>query len=73
LLREFVELSAAKADEIGSRSIGLSGGVTYNLPIVEMVMDLAKERGLQVVLHNRIPNGDGGISTGQNVIVGARD
>lgn len=73
LMKEFVELSAAKADEIGSKRIGLSGGVTYNLSITGMVTDLAKERGLEVVLHNRIPNGDGGISTGQNVIVGVRE
>jgi hydrogenase maturation protein HypF len=73
LLREFVELSAAKADEVGSKKIGLSGGVTYNLPIIEMVMDLAKGRDLEVVLHNMVPNGDGGISTGQNVIVGMSD
>ncbi|MCJ2669396.1 MAG: carbamoyltransferase HypF [Thermoplasmata archaeon] len=73
LMKKFVELSAAKADEIGSKRIGLSGGVTYNLSIVTMVTELAKERGLEVVLHNRIPNGDGGISTGQNVIVGVRE
>ncbi|MCJ2564282.1 MAG: carbamoyltransferase HypF [Candidatus Thermoplasmatota archaeon] len=73
LMKEFVDLSAAKADEIGSKRIGLSGGVTYNLSIVMMVTELAKERGLEVVLHNRIPNGDGGISTGQNVIVGVRE
>ena len=73
LMKEFVELSAAKADEIGSKRIGLSGGVTYNLPITRMVTELAKERGLEVVLHNRIPNGDGGISVGQNVIVGMKE
>jgi len=73
LMKEFVELSAAKADEIGSKRIGLSGGVTYNLSIVTMVTELAKERGLEIVLHNRVPNGDGGISTGQNVIVGVRE
>ena len=73
LMKEFVELSAAKADEIGSNRIGLSGGVTYNLSITGMVTDLVRERGLEIVLHNRIPNGDGGISTGQNVIVGVRE
>lgn len=73
LMKEFVKLSAAKADETGSKRIGLSGGVTYNLPITGIVIDLAKEKDLEVVLHNRIPNGDGGISIGQNVIVGMRD
>jgi len=71
LMKEFVDLSAEKADEVGVKKIGLSGGVTYNLPIVKMIRDLARERELEVVLHNRIPNGDGGISVGQNVIVGA--
>ncbi|MFQ6106855.1 MAG: carbamoyltransferase HypF [Thermoplasmata archaeon] len=72
LLEEFVDLSAHRADEAGSRRIGLSGGVTYDLPIVKMTSELARTRGLEVVLHNRIPNGDGGISTGQNVIAGMK-
>ncbi|MFQ6128158.1 MAG: carbamoyltransferase HypF [Thermoplasmata archaeon] len=73
LMKEFVDLSAQKADEIGSKKIGLSGGVTYDLPIVRMICDLAKEMGIEVVLHSRIPNGDGGISAGQNVIVGMKE
>lgn len=58
------------AESNGIKNIGLSGGVTYNIPITEMVEEKVKESSLKLVVHNRIPNGDGGISIGQNVIVG---
>jgi hydrogenase maturation factor HypF (carbamoyltransferase family) len=35
-----------------------------------MVNEQVKKSGLPLLVHNRIPNGDGGISIGQNVIVG---
>lgn len=69
---QFVDVSAGKAEEIGVNKLGLTGGVTYNLPIVSMVQDLAKTKGLELVLHNRVPNGDGGISVGQNVVAGTK-
>jgi hydrogenase maturation protein HypF len=50
--------------------VGLTGGVSYNLPICEMVVNRLKGRGLEPLLHDRIPNGDGGISLGQNAIAG---
>ena len=49
-------------------SIGVTGGVSYNIPIVEMIYNLVKKEKLQLLVHNRIPNGDGGISAGQNVL-----
>jgi hydrogenase maturation factor HypF (carbamoyltransferase family) len=35
-----------------------------------MVSQLVKESGMELVLHNSVPNGDGGISVGQNAIAG---
>ncbi len=52
------------------KHIGLSGGVTYNIPITEMVAEKVKKSGLKLVVHNNVPNGDGGISIGQNAIIG---
>jgi len=54
------------------RNIGLTGGVSYNIPITKMVKDYVESAGLKLVVHNRVPNGDGGISIGQNAIVGNR-
>lgn len=65
-----VDVGAENADKYGVKTIGLSGGVTYNIPINEMAEKRVKKHGLKLVVHNRVPNGDGGISIGQNVIVG---
>ena len=51
-------------------NVGLTGGVSYNIPIVNMIYSKIKKSGLKFVVHNRVPNGDGGIAIGQNVIVG---
>lgn len=53
-------------------NIGLSGGVSYNIPITEMVAEKVKNSGLNLIVHNNVPNGDGGIAIGQNVIIGSK-
>ena len=58
------------AENNGIESVGLTGGISYNIPITEMVEKQVKIAGLKLSVHNRVPNGDGGISIGQNVIVG---
>ncbi len=70
LLEKMVEIAISEAEENGSKTIGLTGGVSYSLPIVRIVSHLAKESNIDVCLHNSIPNGDGGISVGQNAIAG---
>ena len=52
------------------KTIGVSGGVSYNVPINEMIIRNVKKAGLKLIVHNNIPNGDAGISVGQNVIIG---
>ncbi len=64
------EIAVEYAKNNGIKNIGLSGGVTYNIPITEMVEKKVEKSNLKLIVHNRIPNGDGGISIGQNVIVG---
>jgi len=76
LMKNFVKIAIEGAKEFNCNFIGLSGGVTYNLPIVKMVeneIKFAKEIGIcpeniELLTHSRIPNGDGGISAGQNII-----
>jgi hydrogenase maturation protein HypF len=67
---QMVDIAADRAEAEGIRRIGLTGGVSYNLPFCEMAIRRIEERGMEPLLHDRIPNGDGGISAGQNVIAG---
>jgi hydrogenase maturation protein HypF len=52
----------------GLNCIGVTGGVSYNGPICDMIDDEASKRGMGVMHHTRIPNGDGGISVGQAMV-----
>jgi len=61
-------IESAKDEDI--KNIGITGGVSYNIPIVEMVEKKLKQTNLNFVVHNRVPNGDGGIAIGQNAIIG---
>jgi hydrogenase maturation protein HypF len=70
VVRQMVDIAADRAEQEGIRRIGLTGGVSYNLPFCEIAIRRIQERGLEPLLHDRIPNGDGGISAGQNVIAG---
>ncbi len=70
IVDKLVEIAVENAEANGIKNIGLTGGVSYNIPIIEMVERQVKKAGLKLIVHNRIPNGDGGISIGQNVIVG---
>ena len=63
-----VAVSAAENSNL--KYVGLTGGVSYNVPIVEMVDRYVRKAGLKLVVHNHFPNGDGCISVGQNGIVG---
>lgn len=45
-------------------------GVSYDVPIVRMSEELVKKKGLRFLTHDKIPNGDEGISIGQNVVGG---
>jgi hydrogenase maturation protein HypF len=67
---ELTNLAIDYAGNKGVKHIGLSGGVSYNIPITEMVAEKVKKSDLKLVVHNNIPNGDGGISIGQNTIIG---
>jgi len=70
ILDELSDIAIAIAEERGINTIGMTGGVSYNIPIVEIVESQVKKAGLKLIVHDRVPNGDGGIAIGQNVIVG---
>jgi len=61
-----IAITNAKSNRI--KTVGVTGGVAYNIPITEMIDKKVKKEGLELLVHNRVPNGDGGISLGQNII-----
>ena len=70
LVEEMVGIAADACVSNDISCIGITGGVSYDVPIVRMTEELVKEKGLRFLTHDTIPNGDEGISLGQNVIVG---
>jgi hydrogenase maturation protein HypF len=70
LIKEMVEIATEACDSVGIPAIGITGGVSYDVPIVKMAEVLVREKGVRFLTHDKIPNGDGGISVGQNAIVG---
>ncbi len=68
LLESLVEAAAEEADSRGLKAVGLTGGVSYNGMISSLVQDMVEARDLKFICPDRLPNGDGGISSGQCAI-----
>ncbi len=68
ILKELVKSACSCAQSNGINHIGLTGGVSYNRPITRIFTELVKKNGMNPVLHNDVPNGDGGVSIGQAAI-----
>jgi hydrogenase maturation protein HypF len=72
LMARMVQVACDNAEGAGTKYVGLTGGVSYNIPIVKMVKELVKTRNKELLLHYNVPNGDGGISIGHNIHIGER-
>ena len=70
IVDSLTKIAIENAEQKKIDNIGLTGGVSYNIPITNMVDSIVKKEGLKIIVHNRIPNGDDGISIGQNAIIG---
>ena len=70
VIDDLTNIAILHAENLGINNIGLTGGVSYNIPIVEMIEKQVEKTKLKLIVHNQIPNGDGGISIGQNAIIG---
>lgn len=68
VMKELMSSAVDNADKNGYEHIGISGGVSYNLTISKMFEELGKRLDHGLIFHNAVPNGDGGISTGQAAI-----
>ena len=72
IMKELVQSASEAADAAGIEHIGLTGGVSYNAPITRMFMDLVSKTDHPFIIHNDVPNGDGGVSIGQAAIAAKR-
>jgi len=71
MVGEMTRVACEHALSQGIRYVGATGGVSYNEPIIRMIqVEMKRYPELELILHNRLPSGDGGISAGQNVIAG---
>ena len=68
VLKEMTDIACDDAVSEGDTAIGLTGGCSYDVPITRIVEKFAAERGMKVLVHSRVPNGDCGISTGRAAI-----
>jgi hydrogenase maturation protein HypF len=52
------------------KKLGLTGGVFQNKFLTEKIIELAKEKSIEILIHKMVPPNDGGISLGQAVYKG---
>ncbi len=65
IAKALAQLALEKAKQLGVDAIGFSGGVAYNKYITLKIREIVERNGLEFVVPNQIPPGDGGISFGQ--------
>ena len=74
LVVKAADIASAKGslDDEGRPYVGITGGVSYNVPIVMSFLRSCDRIGARAVLHSRVPPGDGGISVGQAAVVASQ-
>ncbi|MCL4221238.1 MAG: carbamoyltransferase HypF [Phycisphaerales bacterium] len=65
LARGLAEAAAAACAHTGLRTVGLTGGVFCNELLTSRICAWLSTTGLEVIMHARIPAGDGGLALGQ--------
>jgi hydrogenase maturation protein HypF len=69
--RAAATVAADVARERGIDAVVLTGGVFQNARLTEVVERALADRGLRVLVHERVPPNDGGLSVGQAAIAAA--
>jgi hydrogenase maturation protein HypF len=68
VMKCLTESAVDAADSKGIEQIGITGGVSYNSTVCRIFSEIARDSGHELIFHNNIPNGDGGVSVGQAAI-----
>jgi hydrogenase maturation protein HypF len=70
LARGLASLAVDKALEHGVKAVGFSGGAASNWMLSDIMRRTVEAAGLQFLVHEAVPPGDGGVSFGQAVVGG---
>ncbi|MEM3440896.1 MAG: carbamoyltransferase HypF [Candidatus Bathyarchaeia archaeon] len=70
LARGLASLAVENAEKVGAKAVGFSGGAASNQILAEIMRQKVEAEGLQFLVHEAIPTGDGGVSFGQAVVAG---
>ncbi len=68
IARGLAQLAIEKARSQGTRNVGFTGGAACNQILAQIMRQTVETSGLQFVVHESVPAGDGGVSLGQAVI-----
>jgi hydrogenase maturation protein HypF len=67
-----VDVAAALRDECGLDTVALGGGCFQNITLLNKIVPALQERSFRVLIHERVPTNDGGLSLGQAAVALAR-
>ncbi len=68
LAKGLATLAIEKASEKGVSSVGFTGGVACNEIMTQTLRSIIEASGLDFLVHEAVPPGDGGVSFGQAVV-----
>ena len=68
VMDELIQNASERASSEGINAIGITGGVSYNSTVCRIFSDIVSRSGNELIFHNDVPSGDGGISVGQAAI-----
>jgi hydrogenase maturation protein HypF len=70
LAKSLASLALEKAGGLGVKAVGFSGGAACNQILTQVMRSAVEDAGLQFLVHEAVPAGDGGVSFGQAVVGG---
>ncbi|MCX8176167.1 MAG: carbamoyltransferase HypF, partial [Candidatus Bathyarchaeota archaeon] len=68
--KSLAQAAVEKAEELGVKVVGFSGGVAYNKHITLTIKKIVENKGFKFITNSKVPAGDGGVSLGQAFIAG---